>query len=42
MIGGFLSPIQAAIFHNIGSVIVVLSSASLASAKNKWSSDESD
>lgn len=39
---GFLSPIQAAIFHNIGSVIVVLSSASLAFAKNKWSSDESN
>ncbi|WP_028575650.1 heavy metal translocating P-type ATPase [Desulfonatronovibrio hydrogenovorans] len=35
---GFLSPIQAAVFHNIGSVIVVLSSASLAFARFKRSS----
>jgi Zn2+/Cd2+-exporting ATPase len=39
---GFLSPVHAAIFHNIGSVIVVLSSTSLAFAKNKWSSDGSN
>lgn len=35
---GFLSPIQAAVFHNIGSVIVVLSSASLAFARFRRSS----